>query len=83
MGSLRNWWASEPIAIVGLSCKFAGSASNPDKLWEMLAEGRSAWSEIPVSRFNVKGTHNPNHEKIATVSHFNQVSLGAHAELGG
>ena len=77
MGSLGNAWASEPIAIIGLSCKFAGSASSPEKLWEMLAEGRSAWSEIPTSRFNVKGTHNPNHEKINTVSRFNQVSLSA------
>ena len=77
MGSLGNAWASEPIAIIGLSCKFAGSASSPEKLWEMLAEGRSAWSEIPISRFNVKGTHNPNHEKINTVSHSNQVSRSA------
>lgn len=36
----------------------------------MLAEGRSAWSEVPSSRFNVKGTHHPNHEKINTVTLF-------------
>ncbi|KAG6361752.1 hypothetical protein INS49_009980 [Diaporthe citri] len=68
MGSLSNEPTSEPIAIVGLSCKLAGSARSPEKLWEMLAEGRSAWSEIPSSRFNVKGTHHPNHEKINTVT---------------
>jgi acyl transferase domain-containing protein len=68
MGSTSNMGASMPIAIVGLSCKFAGNASSPEKLWEMLAEGSSAWSEIPSSRFNVKGTHHPNHERINAVS---------------
>jgi acyl transferase domain-containing protein len=68
MGSISNEWASEPIAIIGLSCKFAGDASCPEKLWEMLAEGRNGWSEIPSSRFNVKGAYHPNHEKISTVN---------------
>lgn len=77
MGRMDNAWASEPIAIIGLSCKFAGSASSPEKLWAMLAEGRNAWSEIPTSRFNVKGTHNPNYEKINTASHSIRVSMSA------
>ncbi|KAI1087095.1 hypothetical protein F5B19DRAFT_500382 [Rostrohypoxylon terebratum] len=80
METISNSWASEPIAIIGLSCKFAGSASNAEKLWEMLAEGRSAWSEVPVSRFNVKGTHHPNHEKISTTNikgaHFIEEDVG-------
>lgn len=67
MGSTGHNWATEPIAIIGLSCKFAGSASNAENLWDMLAEGRSPWSEVPISRFNVKGTHHPNREKINTV----------------
>ena len=67
MGSTKESWASEPIAIIGLSCKFAGDARNPEELWDMLAEGRSAWSEIPSSRFNQEGTHHPNSEKINTV----------------
>lgn len=28
-----------PIAIVGLSCRLPGGASNPDKLWDVLARG--------------------------------------------
>ncbi|KAI1171395.1 hypothetical protein F4777DRAFT_582964 [Nemania sp. FL0916] len=80
MGSLHYRPACEPIAIVGLSCKFAGSASSSEKLWEMLAEGRSAWSEVPPSRFNVKGTHHPNQEKINTTNikgaHFIEEDIG-------
>ncbi|QVM05380.1 Type I Iterative PKS [Coccidioides posadasii str. Silveira] len=57
---------SEPIAIIGLSCKFAGDATSPAKLWTLLEEGRSAWSEIPSSRFNPKGAYHPSREKLST-----------------
>jgi len=69
MGSTSNDWANEPIAIIGLSCKFAGDATSPEKLWRMLAEGRSAWTEIPSSRFNAKGVYHPNNEKLSTVGY--------------
>lgn len=58
----------EPIAVIGLSCKFAGDAANPEKLWKMLAEGRDAWSEIPTSRFDPKGVYHPEAQKLSTVS---------------
>lgn len=67
MGSTAPTWASEPIAIIGIGCKFAGDASNPSGLWELLTEGKSAWSEIPASRFNPKGAYHPNSEKLSTV----------------
>ncbi|KAL2128609.1 hypothetical protein VTI74DRAFT_8937 [Chaetomium olivicolor] len=53
-----------PIAIIGMSCRFAGDVDNPEKLWDLLAEGRSAWSEIPKERFNIDGFHHPNFEKL-------------------
>ena len=73
MGSMDNTLshpeqATEPIAIIGLSCKFAGDASNAENLWTMLAEGRNAWSEVPETRFNSTGAYHPNNEKLSTVS---------------
>ncbi|EAQ88528.1 hypothetical protein CHGG_05147 [Chaetomium globosum CBS 148.51] len=56
--------ANTPIAIIGMSCRFAGDVDNPEKLWNLLAEGRSAWSEIPKDRFNIDGFHHPNFEKL-------------------
>ncbi|KAL5002552.1 hypothetical protein BDV10DRAFT_202156 [Aspergillus recurvatus] len=71
---------SEPIAIIGLSCRFAGSADSPEKLWEMLAEGRNAWSEIPESRFNHKAVYHPDSEKLGTThvkgAHFLEQDVG-------
>ncbi|CAI7648491.1 unnamed protein product [Penicillium glandicola] len=71
---------SEPIAIIGLSCKFSGDATSPTKLWTLLEEGRSAWSEIPSSRFNPKGAYHPSREKLSTShirgGHFLEEDLG-------
>lgn len=58
-----------PIAIIGIGCRFAGDATSPEALWEMLESGQSAWSQIPASRFNLKGWYHPNHENISTVIH--------------
>lgn len=57
-----------PIAIIGMSCRFAGDVDSPEKLWDLLADGRSAWSEIPKDRFDIDGFHHPNFEKLNGVS---------------
>ncbi|KAL1970796.1 hypothetical protein VTN77DRAFT_2630 [Rasamsonia byssochlamydoides] len=48
-----------PIAIVGLSTRFPGGADSPEKLWDLISQGRSAWSEIPSERFNLDGFYHP------------------------
>ena len=42
---------SEPIAIVGMGCRFPGGAVNPEKYWRLLEEGRSGIREIPAGRW--------------------------------
>ncbi|KAK4677801.1 Type I Iterative PKS [Podospora pseudoanserina] len=56
--------SNTPIAIVGMSCRFAGDVDSPEKLWKLVSEGRSAWSEIPKNRFNIDGFLHPNFEKL-------------------
>ncbi|PVH94007.1 putative FSP1 [Periconia macrospinosa] len=80
MGSMAAEPMSEPIAIIGLSCKFAGDARCPAELWKMLVEGRNAWSQIPSSRFNQKGFFDPDPEKLDTMhvkgGHFIEEDVG-------
>jgi phthiocerol/phenolphthiocerol synthesis type-I polyketide synthase B len=41
----------EPIAVIGLGCRFAGGISGPEALWQFLSEGRSAVGEVPPERW--------------------------------
>lgn len=55
------------IAIVGMGCRFAGDATSPDKLWELLEHGQNVWSPIDKSRFNASGIYHPNGQRIGSV----------------
>ena len=59
---------SVPIAIIGMSCHFAGGATDPEKLWELCAEGRTGWSEIPEDRFNIDGHYHPRPDNLNTTN---------------
>jgi acyl transferase domain-containing protein len=57
-----------PIAIIGLGGRFPGDASSPERLWELVSEGRSARSEVPKDRFNVDAFYHPHHERQGTLN---------------
>ncbi|EAQ87449.1 hypothetical protein CHGG_04068 [Chaetomium globosum CBS 148.51] len=47
-------FASEPIAIVGSSCRLPGGATSPSRLWDLLETPRDVVQKIPASRFNTE-----------------------------
>lgn len=51
---------NEPIAIVGSACRFAGGATSPSKLWDLLNKPRDVRCDIPKSRFNLEAYYHPN-----------------------
>nr|ALQ32842.1 putative polyketide synthase [Fusarium euwallaceae] len=48
-----------PIAIIGMGCRLPGGAENPSKLWDLLSNDRTAWSDVPPDRWNWESFHHP------------------------
>lgn len=42
----------EPIAIIGMGCRFAGNVSSPEEYWRLLMSGRDGIGEVPPGRWD-------------------------------
>ena len=56
----------EPIAVIGMSCRFPGAA-NLDAYWSLISEGREGICEIPADRWNVDEFYDPNVDALGKI----------------
>jgi acyl transferase domain-containing protein/acyl carrier protein len=50
---------NEPIAVVGIGCRFPGGASGPDAFWARLRDGVDAITEVPSDRWDIDAYYDP------------------------
>jgi len=50
----------EPIAIIGMACRFPGGSSSPSKLWDLMKSPRDLSKRVPDDRFNTTPYFHPN-----------------------
>jgi malonyl CoA-acyl carrier protein transacylase len=50
---------TEPIAIIGLGCRFPGGANSPEAFWELLHNGVDAIIEVPPDRWDIDTYYDP------------------------
>lgn len=49
----------EPIAILGMGCRFPGHVTGPEMYWELLRDGVDAIREVPASRWDIDAYYDP------------------------
>ena len=57
---------NEPIAVIGMGCRFPGGVNSPEAFWDLLHAGRDVIEEIPPDRWDVDEFYDP---EPATHSH--------------
>ncbi|MBE9060857.1 type I polyketide synthase [cf. Phormidesmis sp. LEGE 11477] len=56
LGSIK----SEPIAIVGMGCRFPGGTNSPTDFWKALSQGKDAITQVPSDRWDADAYYDPN-----------------------
>ncbi|NEP60017.1 MAG: polyketide synthase, partial [Symploca sp. SIO2G7] len=57
-----NYSRREPIAIIGMGCRFPGQANTPEQFWTLLHNGVESLTEVPSERWNIDDYYDQNPE---------------------
>jgi acyl transferase domain-containing protein/SAM-dependent methyltransferase/NAD(P)-dependent dehydrogenase (short-subunit alcohol dehydrogenase family)/acyl carrier protein len=60
--------AGEPLAIIGIGCRFPGGAVSPESFWSLLAGGVDAITEVPTDRWDADACYDPDWSKPGKAS---------------
>ncbi len=67
LASYERFNEKEPIAIVGMGCRFPGDANTLEHFWNLLHHGVDTITEIPSDRWNLDDLYDSNPEALGKV----------------
>ncbi|OSC40412.1 type I polyketide synthase [Mycobacterium decipiens] len=50
---------AEPVAVVGIGCRFPGNVTGPDSFWQVLVDGVDTIGEVPPDRWDADAYYDP------------------------
>ncbi len=66
-GASRDRRDAEPIAVIGLGCRFPGGVDSPAAYWKLLAGGVDAITEVPAYRWDVDAFYDPDPAAVGKI----------------
>ncbi len=57
----------EPLAVVGVGCRFPGGATSPTEFWRILSDGIDCIEDVPSDRWNADVFHDPDPSKAGRI----------------
>ncbi|MEM7314622.1 MAG: beta-ketoacyl synthase N-terminal-like domain-containing protein, partial [Planctomycetota bacterium] len=57
----------QPIAVIGMSCRFPAAAESPEAYWKLLYNGEDAVDRVPTDRWDAEALYDPNPDHVGKI----------------
>ena len=64
----KDTMGKEPIAIIGMGCRYPGEVNTPEELWELICSKKDGLGPIPPDRWDIDGLYAPEWRRAGKIN---------------